>query len=137
MERLGLALHPEKTRMVDLPAREGELRVSGVYDSQEAKHSAEPAGVLHAAVAVARRRRSDSGTACMRSPMRGKAGQDVKQIIAELNPVLRGWGNYFRTGNAGREFNKMDGFVCRRLASAGSTGGVASGRRNVRPLDQR
>ena len=28
-----------------------------------------------------------------------QSGEDVKQIIAELNPVLRGWGNYFRTGN--------------------------------------
>src|SRR5205085_6729897 len=25
------------------------------------------------------------------------SGKDVKQIIAELTPVLRGWGNYFRT----------------------------------------
>ena len=39
----------------------------------------------------------------------------MKQLIAELNPVLRGWGNYFRTGNADREFNKMDGFVIQRL----------------------
>jgi RNA-directed DNA polymerase len=29
-----------------------------------------------------------------------QGGQNVKQIIAELTPVLRGWGNYFRTGNA-------------------------------------
>ncbi len=36
------------------------------------------------------------------------SGKDVKQIIAELAPVLRGWGNYFRTGNADREF-KQDG----------------------------
>jgi hypothetical protein len=39
----------------------------------------------------------------------------VKQIIAELTPVLRGWGNYFRTGNADREFNKMDYFVVKSL----------------------
>ena len=44
-----------------------------------------------------------------------QSGKDVKQIIAELTPVLRGWGNYFRTGNADREFNKMDGFVFRSL----------------------
>jgi len=43
------------------------------------------------------------------------SGKDVKQIIAALNPVLRGWGNYFRTGNADREFNKLDSFVYRRL----------------------
>ena len=40
----------------------------------------------------------------------------MKQIIATLNPVLRGWGNYFRTGNADREFNQMDGYVDDRFA---------------------
>jgi RNA-directed DNA polymerase len=44
-----------------------------------------------------------------------QSGKDVKQIIAELTPVLRGWGNYFRTGNADREFNKMDTFVVKSL----------------------
>jgi hypothetical protein len=39
----------------------------------------------------------------------------VKQIIAELNPVIRGWGNYFRTGTCRREFYQMDDFVFRRL----------------------
>ena len=36
-------------------------------------------------------------------------------IIAELNPVLRGWGNYFRTGNAAKKFNQIDTYVWRRL----------------------
>jgi RNA-directed DNA polymerase len=43
------------------------------------------------------------------------SGKDVKQIIAALTPVLRGWGHYFRTGNADREFNKMDYFVVKSL----------------------
>jgi RNA-directed DNA polymerase len=43
------------------------------------------------------------------------SGQKVEQIIAKLTPVLRGWGKYFRTGNADREFNKMDGFVVKSL----------------------
>ncbi len=43
------------------------------------------------------------------------SGEDVKQIIAKLNTVLRGWGNYFRTGTASREFLKMDSFVYLRL----------------------
>jgi RNA-directed DNA polymerase len=30
--------------------------------------------------------------------------------------VLRGWGNYFRTGNADREFNKLDYFVVKSFA---------------------
>ena len=36
-------------------------------------------------------------------------------IIADLNPVLRGWGNYFRTGNAAKQFNQVDTYVWRRL----------------------
>ena len=36
--------------------------------------------------------------------------KEVKQIIAELAPVLRGWGNYFRSGYADREF-QSDGFL--------------------------
>lgn len=34
---------------------------------------------------------------------------------AELTPVLRGWGNYFRSGNADREFNQMNSFVTKSL----------------------
>ncbi|MGA8271047.1 MAG: group II intron maturase-specific domain-containing protein [Candidatus Sulfotelmatobacter sp.] len=44
-----------------------------------------------------------------------QSGKDVKQLIVELNPVLRGWGNYFRTGNADREFNSLDHFVVQSL----------------------
>ena len=40
---------------------------------------------------------------------------NVSELIAKLNPVIRGWGNYFRTGNAEDAFNKMDDFVYRRI----------------------
>ena len=33
-------------------------------------------------------------------------------MIADLNPVLRGWGNYFRTGNAAGKFPQADRHVC-------------------------
>ncbi len=39
----------------------------------------------------------------------------MRSIITTLNPVLRGWGNYFRTGNADQKFNHLDGYVYRRL----------------------
>ena len=64
-----------------------------------------------------------------------QSGKDVKQVIAELNPVLRGWGNYFRTGNADREFNKMDSFVVQSLRRWQHRRGGArgAGRRAVHP----
>jgi RNA-directed DNA polymerase len=36
-------------------------------------------------------------------------------VIRVLNPVLRGWGHYFRTGNASLKFQQIDSFVRRRL----------------------
>jgi RNA-directed DNA polymerase len=40
---------------------------------------------------------------------------DPRDLIAELNPVLRGWGQYFRTGNAADKFNEVDKYVAWRL----------------------
>ena len=40
---------------------------------------------------------------------------DAREVIADLNPVLMGWGNYFRTGNASAKFNQLDCYVYRRL----------------------
>ena len=36
-------------------------------------------------------------------------------MIADLNPLLRGWGNYFRTGNAAGKFRQADRHVAWRL----------------------
>ena len=46
---------------------------------------------------------------------RGRCHTDIREVIASLNPVLRGWGNYFRTGNAAKCFNQVDSYVWRRL----------------------
>lgn len=41
--------------------------------------------------------------------------KDVGVIIADLNPILRGWGNSFRTGNAAKKFIQADSYVWQRL----------------------
>ena len=41
----------------------------------------------------------------------------MRGVIAELNPVLRGWGQYFQTGNAADHFTDVDAYVVRRLRS--------------------
>src|SRR5262249_59100105 len=46
---------------------------------------------------------------------RHRVGADIRDVIAELNPVLRGWGNYFRTGNAAVKFVQIDRYVTWRL----------------------
>ena len=46
---------------------------------------------------------------------RARCHADIREVIGALNPVLRGWANYFRTGNAARRFNQVDLYVVRRL----------------------
>ena len=41
--------------------------------------------------------------------------KDIREVIRDLNPLLRGWGNYFRTGNASIKFQQVDGYVRFRL----------------------
>jgi RNA-directed DNA polymerase len=36
-------------------------------------------------------------------------------VIGDLNPILRGWGNDVRTGNAARSCNQVDTLVWQRL----------------------
>jgi RNA-directed DNA polymerase len=41
--------------------------------------------------------------------------KDIQVVIGERNPVLRGWGNYFRTGNPANKFKQTDDYVAWRL----------------------
>jgi RNA-directed DNA polymerase len=45
----------------------------------------------------------------------GREGLDIREVIADVNPLLRGWGNYFRTGNAAAKFRQADRYVISRL----------------------
>jgi RNA-directed DNA polymerase len=47
---------------------------------------------------------------------RHRLPEPVTVIVAELNPVLRGWGAYFRVGNASRQLQHVDAYVRERLA---------------------
>ncbi len=114
MEWLGLKLHPAKTRLVDL--RRGRESFVFLGCTIRKKRSIQRAPSKY----FMQRWPSPKATKKLRDRVREltskrQGGKDVKQIIAELTPVLRGWGNYFRTGNADREFNAVDAFVVQSL----------------------
>ncbi len=114
MDRLGLKLHPEKTRMVDLRRGKESFVFLGCTLRKKRSIQRNPRRYCM--------QRWPSPKAMKRIRERvhelteaRHSGKDVKQIIATLNPVLRGWGNYFRTGNADRKFNQLDSYVYTRL----------------------
>ena len=114
MSRLDLTLHPAKTRLVDLRHGKESFVFLGCTIRKKRSIQRNPRRYY------TQRWPSPKATKRLRDRVREltskrHSGKEVKQIIAELTPVLRGWGNYFRTGNADREFNKMDSFVVKRL----------------------
>ena len=118
LKRLGLELHPEKRRRVELyDGKQGfdflgchlHKRLSGRIWEQR-----------HERLYFLHRWPSRRSMQRVRARLRELTPQprchaDIRTVIADLNPVLRGWGNYFRTGNAGDQFNSIDSFVVRRL----------------------
>ena len=115
---LGLELHPDKTRVVDL--REGREGVDFLGCHLRARMS----GKLWEDKRVIRYHllRWPSQRSMKRARARIKAltgrsqvGQELESVIHRLNLFLRGWGGYFRNGNAADKFVEMDRYVTWRL----------------------
>ena len=118
LTRLGLELHPKKTRLVDLSrGREGfdflgchlRKRMSGPIWER-----------THRRVFYLHRWPSPRAMTRLRSRVRAltarsRCHEDLRRVIADVNPVLRGWGQYFRTGNATVPFLRIDRYVVDRL----------------------
>ena len=119
LRRLGLTLHAEKTRRADLTwGREGfdflgchlHKRMSGTIWERDGRR-----------VYFLQRWPSTRSMKRVRARIRDLTGsrrngvKDVRVLIRDLNPVLRGWGNYFGTGNAAKKFVEIDSHVVWRL----------------------
>lgn len=115
---LGLELHPDKTRVVDL--REGKEG----FDFLGCHLHARMSGRLWEQKRIVRYylHRWPSQRSMKRARARIKAltsrrsvGRELEDVIGDLNLFLRGWGNYFRSGNASSKFVQTDRHVVWRL----------------------
>ena len=118
LERLRLELHPGKTRRVDLSfGKQGidflgchlHKRVSGRMLEQGKRRYFLQRWPSTRSMKRVRERVKEL------TDRRWHGVTDVREVIARLNPVLRGWANYFRTGNAAIKFQSLDRYVERRL----------------------
>ncbi len=116
--QLGLGLHPDKTGVVDLRGgREGfdflgchlHARMSGrVWEEYGKVRYYLHRWPSRRSMKRARARVKDLTDRC-------RVGVELNDVIAALNLFLRGWGNYFRTGNAAQKFRQLDRHVAWRL----------------------
>ena len=118
LDKLGLALHPEKTRVVDLrQGKEGldflgchlRVRMSGrMWEQQRIVRY-----YLHRWPSKRSMQRARAKIKALTS--RSRVGVKLPETIKALNLFLRGWGGYFRTGNAAAKFVSLDRYVAWRL----------------------
>lgn len=103
--KLGLELHPTKTRIVHISRGFEFLGYLVKLGSR---------GTLFALP-------SDSSIENFKDKVRKitqrKNPIKLPDMIKELNPVLRGWGNYYREAHVKRLFHRFDGWIQRRVWS--------------------
>jgi RNA-directed DNA polymerase len=117
-KHLRLQLHPDKTRKVELTeGKQGfdflgchlHKRMSGkIWENERRRvYFLQRWPSTNSVKRVKQRvKQLTPNTACHR---------DLRETIAKINPVLRGWGGYFSTGNASAKFNQVDSYVWSRL----------------------
>jgi RNA-directed DNA polymerase len=115
---LGLELHSDKTRIVDL--RDGHEG----FDFLGWHFHARMSGRLWEQRRIRRyylqRWPSQRAMTRLREKIKARVGHhrmgtDLPVLIDELNPILRGWGAYFRTGNSSAKFRAADRYVAWKL----------------------
>jgi group II intron reverse transcriptase/maturase len=118
-DELGVSLHPEQTRIVHVDhgfeflgykVKRGKgLRLSAAKRTSHAN----PHNLYAAPRAKSVTRFQDQ----IRNLTRRRAPVTLRDMIAVINPIIRGWGNNYRNAHVRMLFHRLDGWIERRLWS--------------------
>ena len=119
LKHLGVVLHPQKTRIVHV--QHGfeflgyKIKLGKALRLPASKiRSQARSGALYAyprEKSICRFKEQVRQRTKRRVPLR------TRELIAELNPVLRGWGEYYKRAHVRKLFHQLDGWVRRRIWS--------------------
>jgi len=118
LERLGLQLHPDKTRIACLQkGQEGFVFLGFEHRMRESKRwrgrwylQKWPSPRAMASIRAKVRQRTSLRLASL----------PLEDVAGHLNSVLRGWGAYFAVGNSSEKFHAIDSYVHLRMAKLAS-----------------
>jgi RNA-directed DNA polymerase len=102
VESNGLTLHPNKTHIGNCSEKGYGFEFLGYHFEAEKRY--------------VRKKSLKTLKDKIRSKTKRNRGDSMKKIIQELNPILRGWFNYFQHAHK-TTFPYIDGFIRRRLRS--------------------
>ena len=120
LARLGVTLNQEKTRIVHVSKGIEFLgfTIRRGYRKLELREERIKSGARRGTIyRYPTQRTLDSFKEKIRRLTRRNNGLSTRQQIACLNPLLRGWGNYYREADVRKLFNRLDRWVVRRIWS--------------------
>lgn len=109
---LGLRVHPDKTRIVHV-AQGFEFLGYKIKRGTGMKFKAGGPGLY----AYPRDRSIERFKNRVRQITNRRNPKTLEGLLDELNPVVRGWGTYYRRANVRRLFHRLDGWIVRRIWS--------------------
>jgi len=118
-EELGVQLHPQKTRIVHISQGFEFLgyKVKRGRGYRLPAHQRRGQPTPQNLYAVPREKSVKRFQDRVRSLTRRKAPIRLWELMARLNPVIRGWGNFYRKAHVRRLFNRLDRWIERRIYS--------------------
>jgi len=121
LEKLGVILHTKKTRIVHvgygfefLGFKIKKGRKSSLRLPPEKIRSGVVPGSMYA---YPREKSIRHFREQIRARTRRKAPITTLELIEQINPVIRGWGNYYRKAHVRLLFNQLDRWIVRRIWS--------------------
>jgi hypothetical protein len=116
---LGVQVHPQKTRIVHV--RQGfeflgyKLKCGRRLTLSASKiRSRAQSGALYA---YPREKSVQRFMDQIRQRTKRRVPLTTKELIEEINPVLRGWGHYYKRAHVRKLFNRLDRWIVRRIWS--------------------
>jgi RNA-directed DNA polymerase len=119
LKQLGVDLHPQKTRIVHVQYGFDFLgytlkRGRGLRLPSSKIRSGARSGELYA---IPREKSLRRFMDQVRQRTKRRVPLSTEQVVAELNPLLRGWGEYYKRAHVRLIFNRLDRWVVRRIWS--------------------
>ena len=120
LETLGVALNREKTRIVHIghgfeflgfKIQRGKGRYKLRRDRIKSKLN------RHNLYAIPTQKSLDRFKEQIRSATKRRIPLRLGALIATINPIIRGWGNYYCRSHVRKRFHQLDGWIVRRLWS--------------------
>jgi group II intron reverse transcriptase/maturase len=120
LTKLGVQLNPQKTRIVHV--RYG-FEFLGYKIKRGRQRLSLPAGKIRSGArsgelyAVPREKSVQRFMDQVRQRTQRRVPLNTEELIKWINPVLRGWGNYFKRAHVRKLFNRLDRWIVRRIWS--------------------